>query len=117
MCPGSCVPGTDCVCYDTSAAEHVVDCTSAGILTVPLPLPPNTTLLNLRSNHLEDLPPRAFAAAPRLKKLFLMDNSIRRVDQAAFAGLPELQQLRLSNNDIFELRENTFLGLDSLQEL
>eukprot|EP00045_Choanoeca_perplexa_P020019 m.3560 g.3560 ORF g.3560 m.3560 type:complete len:1103 (+) comp6007_c0_seq1:66-3374(+) len=105
-----------CVCFDFDD-EMIVDCTGAGLVSVPPNVPANTTILNLRSNQFDSLPRASFATAPSVKQLFLSDNGMTAVDDGAFIGLPNLELLDLSVNMLVRLSGSAFDNPSPLETL
>ncbi|XP_014486409.1 PREDICTED: peroxidasin homolog [Dinoponera quadriceps] len=75
----------------------------------------DTLLLN--DNRIRQLPAAAFDGAPNLRVLYLYKNRIVRIAPGAFAGLPRLEQLYLHHNHLREIQPGTFNDLPALERL
>ncbi|XP_039440093.1 protein slit isoform X3 [Culex pipiens pallens] len=98
-------------------ADGIVDCREKSLTSVPATLPEDTTELRLEQNYITEIPPKAFAAHRRLKRIDLSNNNISRVAYDAFSGLKSLTSLVLYGNKIKDLPASVFKGLTSLQLL
>ncbi|NXH22754.1 OPT protein, partial [Bucco capensis] len=81
-----------CLCIGIS-----VYCDDANLEHIPL-LPPDTTYLYARFNHISTIRTRDFMGLKKLKRIDLSSNSISWVDVDAFHLLPSLQELLLPDN-------------------
>ncbi|XP_071624570.1 opticin [Heliangelus exortis] len=98
-----------CLCIGTS-----VYCDDANLEQVP-PLPPDTTHLYARFNHIGAIRAGDFTGLKKLKRIDLSSNSISRVDSDAFRLLPSLQELILPQNQLRALPDlpHTITHLDA----
>ncbi|KAJ8920493.1 hypothetical protein NQ315_005362, partial [Exocentrus adspersus] len=111
-----CVTEPQCP-HPCRCADGIVDCREKGLTKVPDHLPEGTTELRLEQNEIVDIPPKAFAAHKRLRRIDLSNNKISKVASDAFQGLKALTSLVLYGNKIKDLPAGVFQGLVSLQLL
>ncbi|NXG61045.1 OPT protein, partial [Hemiprocne comata] len=88
-----------CLCIGTS-----VYCDDAHLEHIPL-LPPETTYLYARFNHIGAIRASDFTGLKKLKRIDLSSNSILWADADAFRLLPSLQELLLPHNQLTVLPE------------
>lgn len=100
-----------CVCFRTT-----VQCMFLQLHRV-ISVPPDTTILDLRSNKIKSIPPGSFAGLNQLNTLLLNHNEIGYLSRDAFSGLPELRHLYLYKNQIETIDNGTFNQLDKLEQL
>lgn len=113
---GECQSEPQCP-HPCRCADGIVDCREKALTKVPDHLPEGTTELRLEQNEITDLPPKAFAAYKRLRRIDLSKNQISKVANDAFLGLKSLTSLVLYGNKIKDLPGGIFHGLTSLQLL
>nr|XP_022908749.1 protein slit [Onthophagus taurus] len=113
---GECVSEPQCP-HPCQCADGIVDCREKGLSKVPDHLPEGTQELRLEQNEITEIPPRAFAAHKRLKRIDLSTNKITKISHDAFQGLKSLTTLILYGNKIKDLPAGIFQGLVSLQLL
>lgn len=115
-----------CICRDESKYTNgtyklMVNCTEAGLKTVPKYIPSNTTVLTLDRNNITELQPGAFKNLTILKYLDLSNNNIDILKNGIFNGLRNLHTLELSGNKIRydrrSIHNNVFKPLVNLQRL
>ncbi|XP_033149355.1 peroxidasin [Drosophila busckii] len=95
---------------------RTVRCLRARLSQVPQ-VPQDTQVLDLRFNHLVELPANAFNGLHQLATLFLNDNELANVQTDAFKGLPALRFLYLNKNRLSRLPANSFQRLSNLEAL
>ncbi|XP_077991222.1 peroxidasin homolog [Glandiceps talaboti] len=100
-----------CLCFRTT-----VRCMHLMLDHIP-EVPATTTILDLRFNRIEDVPPGSFQYLPDLNTLLLNNNNIKRIANGAFQGLDNLKYLYLYKNEIEEIESDAFNGLESLEQL
>ncbi|NXI40393.1 OPT protein, partial [Galbula dea] len=88
-----------CLCIGTS-----VYCDDANLEHIPV-LPPDTTYLYARFNHISTIRASDFLGLKKLKRIDLSSNSISWMDVDAFSLLPSLQELLLPENKLTALPE------------
>ncbi|XP_075162195.1 peroxidasin [Haematobia irritans] len=100
---------TGCNCF-----QRTVRCIRARLTTIPQ-VPLDTKVLDLRYNHFEEIPSRAFDGLAKVTTLFLNENEISHLQEGAFEGLPSLRFLYLNSNRISRLPKNIFQSLRQLE--
>uniref|UniRef100_A0A8C6TXW4 Slit homolog 3 (Drosophila) n=1 Tax=Neogobius melanostomus TaxID=47308 RepID=A0A8C6TXW4_9GOBI len=106
VCPPSC-----------SCNNNIVDCRRKGLTEIPANLPEGIVEIRLEQNLIKNVPPGAFTAYKKLKRIDLSKNQISDIAADAFSGLRSLTSLVLYGNKITELPKGLFDGLVSLQLL
>ena len=111
-----------CRCTENKVAlQRIVDCSHAGLTSIPLDIPAETTHLYLDQNNLEYLNKTSFSKQNRgLKVLSLNHNKVRKLEVGVFKNLPSLEVLTLYNNSLefsTSLPKNVFLPLKNLKVL
>ncbi|KAK7922531.1 hypothetical protein WMY93_009433 [Mugilogobius chulae] len=106
VCPPSC-----------SCNNNIVDCRRKGLTEIPANLPEGIVEIRLEQNLIKSVPPGAFTAYKKLKRIDLSKNQISDIAADAFSGLRSLTSLVLYGNKITELPKGLFDGLTSLQLL
>ncbi|KAH8305592.1 hypothetical protein KR059_002341 [Drosophila kikkawai] len=96
--------------------EHTVRCIRNKLNAVPQ-VPQDTQVLDLRFNHIEELPANAFSGLNQLTTLFLNDNELSFVQEGALQGLTALKFLYLNNNRLSRLPATIFQRLRSLEAI
>uniref|UniRef100_A0ACB8FGS7 Uncharacterized protein n=1 Tax=Sphaerodactylus townsendi TaxID=933632 RepID=A0ACB8FGS7_9SAUR len=113
----TCFPGCHCEVesfglFDSFSLTKV-DCSNIGSHIVPVPIPLDTTYLDLSSNKLESIN-ESMLTGPgytTLVSLDLSNNRISRVTSATFSRLRYLETLDLSYNSLVTLPDECFSGL------
>ncbi|XP_013398080.1 peroxidasin isoform X2 [Lingula anatina] len=100
-----------CLCFRTT-----VRCMFLHLEKIPQ-VPPETTILDLRFNKIEHIPPNSFTGLTHLNTLLLNNNHIKTLEDGAFEGIAELRYLYLYKNNIENISSNAFKGLDNLEQL
>ncbi|XP_013399952.1 toll-like receptor 4 [Lingula anatina] len=85
----------ECRCSTTSPSSNTVDCSGRSIISIPLDIPRNTTVLDLRNIGLSEIPPYALSHLENLNALYLGGNDITAFNENSFAGLKALEYLNL----------------------
>lgn len=102
-----------CICTSTT-----VKCLHQNLISIPQPLPANTTALFLNGNNITHLTEDSFPAPLEfLKDLYLSENQIEQVDPGVFGNLPSLHSLDLSNNRMLNFSPDAFPENNKLQVL
>ncbi|XP_025828902.1 protein slit isoform X2 [Agrilus planipennis] len=113
---GECISEPLCP-HPCRCADGIVDCREKALPKVPDHLPEGTTELRLEQNEITEIPPKAFVAQKRLRRIDLSNNKISKIAPDAFQGLKALTSLVLYGNKIKDLPAGIFQGLVSLQLL
>ncbi|XP_007257331.2 trophoblast glycoprotein b [Astyanax mexicanus] len=102
-----------CICTSTT-----VKCLYQNLISIPQPLPPNTTALFLNGNNITHLTEDSFPAPLEfLTDLYLSGNQIEQVDPGVFDNLPSLHSLDLSNNRMLNFSPDAFPENNKLKVL
>nr|XP_060627224.1 tsukushi [Anolis sagrei ordinatus] len=109
-----CFPGCHCEVesfglFDSFSLTKV-DCSGLGAHIVPVPIPLDTTYLDLSSNHLESLN-ESMLTGPGYTTLVSLDlsyNTISKIVSTTFSRLRYLESLDLSHNSLVALPEDCF---------
>ncbi|CAK8694950.1 polycystin-1-like [Clavelina lepadiformis] len=114
-CPSSC----SCNHLPSSSFICEVNCTGAGLLTIPEPttLPLNVSYLYLNANNITKVPSSSFAGLEQLYYVNLAKNKIDLVEQGAFSNLSMLSELDLHGNLLSVLPGDIFLGTVPLAKI
>ncbi|XP_023318341.1 lutropin-choriogonadotropic hormone receptor-like, partial [Trichogramma pretiosum] len=105
--------GCQMIVRKTGASE--LNCVQAGIADLAqLPRFPQITKIDLTSNNLTFIPPKAFVDYPNLHTLLLKQNRLRQIDAKAFENLTGLLVLELNDN---ELENFLFPSEQQIEEL
>ena len=111
-CPSKC----SCRWYRFNRYVNV-NCRRRNLKEIPTGIPTQTLLLDLQSNNLTYIKPRAFEKLPNLIKLLLGNNSLTDLHADAFVGLVNLKSVSLAMNQSSVLREDAFKPLKNLESL
>ncbi|VDP10005.1 unnamed protein product [Soboliphyme baturini] len=90
----------ECSCY-----RSTVRCFGQNLVEVVRGIPPTTTILDLRFNHIRRLARDDFAHLPLLNTLLLSNNQLEEVEEGCFAKLPNLHTLYLDGNRLSRITE------------
>ncbi|XP_063436247.1 toll-like receptor 3 [Mytilus trossulus] len=82
------------------ARSKVADCSSRGLITVPMDLPDDIVKIDLRRNSIVNIPAKAFMRYRSLRVLILDENKISYLKENTFAGLAKLNQLSMLDNNL-----------------
>ncbi|XP_062542992.1 peroxidasin [Armigeres subalbatus] len=99
-----------------SCQQRTVRCVKQQLDKIP-EMPLDTNIVDLRYNHIHEVPTDAFANLVHLHTIFLNENQIVRLQPGAFRRLPSLKYLYLYKNRISSIGANAFEALDRLQSL
>ena len=87
-----------------SSDLFIVDCSNAGLMSIPKSIPAKATHLYLDNNFVKILENGSFnkgdMGLPKLVKLSIKNNTLKEVQPAAFYGLKSLEELNLYNNEL-----------------
>ncbi|KAL3869555.1 hypothetical protein ACJMK2_042223 [Sinanodonta woodiana] len=100
-----------CLCF-----RSTVRCMFLQMDRVPK-VPPETTILDLRFNKINDIPPGTFAEMKNLNTLLLNNNLIEKLVDGVFDGLSELKYLYLYKNRIESIEGNVLKSVPKLEQL
>ncbi|XP_075032781.1 peroxidasin homolog [Mixophyes fleayi] len=100
-----------CLCFRTT-----VRCMHLMLDAIP-DIPIQTSILDLRFNHIREISSDSLQKLTNLNTLLLNNNQIRRISQRSFETLESLKHLYLYKNDIRSIQKNAFHGLRSLEQL
>ncbi|XP_060598763.1 slit homolog 1 protein-like [Ruditapes philippinarum] len=115
-----------CYCKDESVYTNgsyllLVNCTDAGLTSVPTNIPSNTTVLTLNGNNITKIGPRSFEHLSKLLYLDLSKTGLTSLHSETFAGLGNLRTLELNGNKIrYKIKcipDGVFAELKSLTRL
>ncbi|XP_055601932.1 peroxidasin isoform X2 [Uranotaenia lowii] len=96
--------------------QRTVRCVKQQLDKIP-DMPPDTNIVDLRYNHIRDVPSDAFGGLAHLHTVFLNENQLVRIHEGAFRGLPALKYLYLNKNHIQSVAPDAFEDLPRLQSL
>ncbi|XP_065362237.1 peroxidasin [Calliphora vicina] len=100
---------TGCNCF-----QRTVRCLRTHLTAIPK-VPQDTTVLDFRFNHFEEIPTNAFEGLTQVTTLFLNENEISYIQEGAFDGLVSLRFLYLNYNRISKLPKSIFQKLQQLE--
>uniref|UniRef100_A0A4W3IDI6 Asporin n=1 Tax=Callorhinchus milii TaxID=7868 RepID=A0A4W3IDI6_CALMI len=83
----------ECTCH-----IRVVQCSDAGLRSVPAQIPRSTVMLDLQNNKISEIKENDFKNLPSLYALFLINNQIHKMHPKAFKSIKHLKLLYLSWN-------------------
>uniref|UniRef100_A0A5F4WEK9 Biglycan n=1 Tax=Callithrix jacchus TaxID=9483 RepID=A0A5F4WEK9_CALJA len=105
--PDSVTPTYSAMCpFGCHCHLRVVQCSDLGLKSVPREVSPDTTLLDLQSNHISELRKDDFKGLQHLYALVLVNNKISKIHEKAFSPLRRLQKLYISKNQLVEIPPN-----------
>jgi len=112
MCPGE----PRCTCK-WSGGKNTVDCSNAGLTSLPNTLDPKYQTIVMDGNPLERLEKDVFKAAGLVNLQVIQMRNCHLIDvhEHAFRGLVILKEVDISSNNITKLRPKTFDGDNNLQ--
>lgn len=100
-----------CSCF-----QRTVRCVRMQLREIPR-FPSDTSIIDLRYNSLQSLPPNAFLGLNQVHTIFLSENEIGFIQEDSFSGLGSLKYLYINNNRISQIARGSFRGLDFLEGL
>ncbi|XP_058178642.1 peroxidasin [Anopheles ziemanni] len=100
-----------CVCQ-----QRTVRCVKQQLDNVP-EMPPDTSIIDLRYNHIREVPTGAFEGLQHLHTIFLNENQLTRIHSGAFRELPSLKYLYLNRNRIAAIAPDAFISLNRLHSM
>ncbi|KAG5677507.1 hypothetical protein PVAND_007263 [Polypedilum vanderplanki] len=96
--------------------QSIVKCIRQQLKSIP-EVPTQTNIIDLRFNHLKEVPSNAFKDMRQLHSIFLNENQITDIHEEAFNNLPALRYLYLNQNHIKNIAANAFVNLGRLERL
>ncbi|XP_058066005.1 peroxidasin [Anopheles bellator] len=96
--------------------QRTVRCIKQQLDKVP-EMPPDTSIIDLRYNHIREVPTGAFEGLQHLHTIFLNENQLTRVHSGAFRELPALKYLYLNRNRIATIAPDAFTALNRLHSM
>ena len=102
-----------CRCINNYLTDKfVVDCSNAGLATVPKDIPVQVTHLILDNNNIQTLPNEVYKEKQQefknLSVLSINNNNLHQIGITAFTYLPKIKKLNLFNNSISFLPKSVF---------
>lgn len=108
----------NCTCYhDQSWSANIVDCSTAGYLSMPTSIPMDATEVYLDGNNFGELSSHSFIGRKNLKVLYANNSNIAAIYNHTFSGLRRLIVLHLENNRIKQLFGAELNSLENLKEI
>ena len=101
---------TVCSCI-WKGGKQTVECINRGLITIPEKVHPETQVLDMSGNNLNNLPRDMFMRAKllNLQKVYLSNCRIGQIDDKALHGLTNLVELDLSHNLLTSIPSQTSL--------
>uniref|UniRef100_A0AAG5DEK2 Cell adhesion molecule-related/down-regulated by oncogenes n=1 Tax=Anopheles atroparvus TaxID=41427 RepID=A0AAG5DEK2_ANOAO len=96
--------------------QRTVRCVKQQLDNVP-DMPPDTSIIDLRYNHIREVPTGAFDGLQHLHTIFLNENQLTRIHSGAFRELPSLKYLYLNRNRIGTVAPDAFISLNRLHSM
>ena len=106
----------ECLCYEASVDELIVDCSKAVISQIPTQLPRLTTTAIFTNHKIVALPPRAFEGCSLLLSLDISNGILSNISSTSFASLFSLRYLALNNNNL-DFSIETFVENNAFKDL
>lgn len=109
---------TVCACK-WKGGKQTVECIDRALITIPDSIDPNTQVLDMSGNNLQNLPRDTFirTGLVNLQKIYLRKCRLGKIDDDAFKGLTNLVELDLSFNLLTSIPSATLTHIPSLREL
>uniref|UniRef100_A0A182QQU6 Uncharacterized protein n=1 Tax=Anopheles farauti TaxID=69004 RepID=A0A182QQU6_9DIPT len=99
-----------------SCQQRTVRCVKQQLDKVP-EMPPDTSIIDLRYNHIREVPTGAFDGLQHLHTVFLNENQLTKIESGAFRDLPSLKYLYLNRNRIGAIASDAFISLNRLHSI
>uniref|UniRef100_A0A182YMM3 Ig-like domain-containing protein n=1 Tax=Anopheles stephensi TaxID=30069 RepID=A0A182YMM3_ANOST len=99
-----------------SCQQRTVRCIKQQLDKVP-EMPPDTNIIDLRYNHIRELPTGAFDGLRHLHTVFLNENQLTKIHSGAFRDQPSLKYLYLNRNRIDTIASDAFISLNRLHSM
>ncbi|XP_049292507.1 peroxidasin isoform X2 [Anopheles funestus] len=99
-----------------SCQQRTVRCVKQQLDKVP-EMPPDTSIIDLRYNHIREVPTGAFDGLQHLHTIFLNENQLIKIHSGAFRDLPSLKYLYLNRNRIGAIAADAFISLNRLHSM
>ncbi|XP_052896954.1 peroxidasin isoform X1 [Anopheles moucheti] len=99
-----------------SCQQRTVRCVKQQLDKVP-EMPPDTSIIDLRYNHIREVPTGAFDGLLHLHTIFLNENQLTKIHSGAFRDLPSLKYLYLNRNRIGAIASDAFISLNRLHSM
>ena len=111
-----------CKCSHYIDEGSILDCSAAGLKTVPDMIPDDVLVIDLSHNEIEELQNDSFANCVTVKKLVVSNNKISVIRNDMLRGMPNLEIFEMENNlaDYYpdvHFPDNTFDGISNLKSL
>ncbi|KAE8747225.1 hypothetical protein FOCC_FOCC006092 [Frankliniella occidentalis] len=99
--------------------KQAVECVDQALITVPTGVDPETQVLDMSGNRLQELPKEMFVRnlLLNLQRVYLRSCRIGQIDDQAFKGLTNLVELDLSENLLTSVPSATFNDMPFLRDL
>ncbi|PSN58172.1 hypothetical protein C0J52_00975 [Blattella germanica] len=109
---------TVCSCI-WKGGKQTVECINRGLITIPEKVHPETQVLDMSGNNLNNLPRDMFIRAKllNLQKVYLSKCRIGQIDDNALNGLTNLVELDLSHNLLTSIPSETFRAVPFLRDV
>ncbi|KAJ9591506.1 hypothetical protein L9F63_001943 [Diploptera punctata] len=109
---------TVCSCI-WKGGKQTVECINRGLITIPEKVHPETQVLDMSGNNLNNLPRDMFIRAKllNLQKVYLSNCRIGQIDDNALNGLTNLVELDLSHNLLTYIPSETFRAVPFLRDI
>ncbi|XP_035785231.1 LOW QUALITY PROTEIN: peroxidasin-like [Anopheles albimanus] len=99
-----------------SCQQRTVRCVKQQLDNVP-EMPADTSIIDLRYNHIREVHSGAFDGLQHLHTIFLNENQLTKISSGAFRNLPSLKYLYLNRNRISTIAPDAFVALNRLHSM
>ena len=109
---------TVCSCI-WKGGKQTLECINRGLITIPEKVHPETQVLDMSGNNLNNIPRDMFMRAKllNLQKVYLSNCRIGQIDDKALHGLTNLVELDLSHNLLTSIPSQTFRDVPFLRDV
>ncbi|XP_078603320.1 uncharacterized protein LOC144877290 isoform X1 [Branchiostoma floridae x Branchiostoma japonicum] len=104
----------ECTCFQEVPS---VQCNTPTLDHVPMGIPTNTTLLQIKGTELREIKKGDLTGLPLLKTLYLFDNKLQTIEVGAFDDIPAIQTIEMGSNQMSDLPPGLFRGCGELQSV